>query len=224
MHVRGSQEWTAADGRSIGARPPARIPRAGEQLSRCFAFQATLSRRGVRSIRERSVSFAREGLVAPVEVAGAAVAPEGRLLDRGDGRRLAGLGRYLFDRLLTRPDANVLEARVAEVRLHAVHRLLDSRLLLALEQRMVLERVSVALVVLDRHRATEPRVPLLQIEVFLDDLRENRRCLYRHKVSSRGVVLVVGGHDNGPCSGTRVRRVSKSRPRRPVESSVGGLE
>src|SRR5262249_11164295 len=119
--------------------------------------------------------------------------------------RLTGLGRDLLERFFAGPDADVLQALVAEVRVDAVHRLLNSRLFLTLEQRVVLERISV-FVVLDRHCATEPGVLLFQSEVFLDHLRENRRCLYRHKVSSRGVTLVVRGHDNRPCRGFSFRK------------------
>src|SRR5215475_8268169 len=123
--------------------------------------------------------------VAPVEVAGSAVAPESRLLDDRSGH-LMRLGGDFLERLLARPHTDVLEARIAEVRLDAVHRLLDSRLLLALEKRMVLERIRVALVLVDRHGVAESGVPLFQVEMFLDHLRENRRCLYRHRKSSHG--------------------------------------
>src|SRR5581483_263061 len=95
----------------------------------------------------------REELVAPVAVARAAVAPERGLFDRRNGD-LVRLGSDLLERLRARPDADVLEARVAEVRLDAVHGLLDPRLFLALEQRMVLAGVPV-LVVVEQHRVAE---------------------------------------------------------------------
>jgi hypothetical protein len=67
-----------------------------------------------------------------------------------------------------------------DVRLHAVHGLLDARLLLGLEKRMVVERV-LDLVLVERHRGLELLVALLQLEMILNDLREERRSLNRHR-------------------------------------------
>src|SRR6266516_4783442 len=78
--------------------------------------------------------------VAPVEVAGTAGAPERGLLDDRHCR-LPCLGGDLVERLLARPDADVLQTRVAEIRLDSVHRLLDPRLLLGLEERVVVKRI-----------------------------------------------------------------------------------
>src|SRR3954453_14245735 len=117
--------------------------------------------------------------VAPVEVAGAIDLPEAGILDRSCGRgsilrgRLTGPGQV---RNSARARAVALRG---EVRLHAVHRLLEARLLLGLEQRMVLERI-VGPVTVDRHLPVEIRILLLQIEVIPDHLREQRRGLYRH--------------------------------------------
>jgi hypothetical protein len=58
-----------------------------------------------------------------------------------------------------------------EVRRDAVHRLFEASLLLRLEQGMVLEGV-IGLVAIDRHLMIEVRIPLLQIEMISDHLRE----------------------------------------------------
>src|SRR5690349_10786561 len=81
------------------------------------------------------------GLVAPVEVARAA--PEARVFE---------LRNVMLGGLLTGPRENRL--RDGEGRLDAVHRLLDTSLLLGLEERMVVERVRV-LVPLERHLVLE---------------------------------------------------------------------
>src|SRR6476660_2017078 len=112
--------------RSRGAR---RRRTSGRGTSDARSVRETALSRTRSSFKSerRAQLFARES-VAPVEVARAAVAPERGLLDGWHGR-LAGLGRYLLDRLLARPDTDILEAGVAEVRFDAVHRLFDSRLL-----------------------------------------------------------------------------------------------
>ena len=65
----------------------------------------------------------------------------------------------------------------------AVHRVLDARLLLGLEERVVLERI-VGHVLLERHLVLERRVAPLQLEVLLDHLREQRRESRRRMLSS----------------------------------------
>jgi hypothetical protein len=62
-------------------------------------------------------------------------------------------------------------------RLGAVHRVLDAGLLLGLEQRVVVERILV-LIAVEWQLLVELRVPLLQCEMILDDLREKRRRIY----------------------------------------------
>src|SRR3954453_4578720 len=104
-------------------------------------------------------------LIPPVEVASAIDLPETGILDLACGRVLRGLftgpGKRR-DRL----------GRVRhEVGLPAVHRLFEASLLLGLEQRVVLERVS-GLVSVHRHLAIEVRIPLFQLEVILDHLRK----------------------------------------------------
>ena len=59
------------------------------------------------------------------------------------------------------------------------HRLLQAGLLLGLEKGVILEGI-LRRVALERHRVREVGVPLLQLEVILDDFREHRRCLNRH--------------------------------------------
>src|SRR4029079_4295952 len=103
-------------------------------------------------------------LVAPVEVARAS--PE-------------ALVRFPRDGLLVIVFAGPLEGNGRlrrDGRLGAVHRVLDASLLLGLEQRVVVERILV-LVALERQLVVELRVPLLQREMILDDLREKRRCI-----------------------------------------------
>src|SRR5581483_9828737 len=120
--------------------------------------------------RRGIVRFRAESLVAPVEVACAIDRPESvglRVVDLGCGRVLRGLLAGPGQRLVG--DEGGLP----------VHRLLEPGLLLGLEQRMVLERI-VRLVVLDRHVAVERGVALLELQMVSDDLREVRRCLYRH--------------------------------------------
>jgi hypothetical protein len=64
-----------------------------------------------------------------------------------------------------------------------VHRLLDPRLLLGLEERVVLEGV-LDPVALEGHLIVEPGVLALELEVVLDHVCEQRRCLYRHRRTS----------------------------------------
>src|SRR5262249_46855528 len=108
------------------------------------------------------------GLVAPVEIPG--LRPE---------MALDLVRRVLFG-LFPRPGEHrrLRDARV----LCAVLRLLETSLLLGLEQRMVVEGV-LGLVVPERHRVVEPRVAVLQREVVLDHLSERRFCLNRHTTS-----------------------------------------
>src|SRR5205823_10881129 len=156
-------------------------------------------------------------LVAPVEVAGAIDLPETGVLDRAGRRR-----RRVRDGLLAGPGKRRFHAVRGEGRLDAVHRLLDPRLLFGLEERMVLERILV-LVAGDRHMAIELRVPFLQLEVILDHLREQRRCLYRHTFlrvrepapSSAGHCSPVSAHFRAvfPVETTKgYGRVRQSRP------------
>jgi len=91
--------------------------------------------------------------VAPVEVA--RLAPEPGFLRH----RLLGGPGVLFQGL--RSDRPLL----------AVHRLLEPRLLLGLEERMILERILV-LVPIERYLGLELGVPLLQLEMILDHLCE----------------------------------------------------
>src|SRR5262249_41624871 len=67
--------------------------------------------------------------------------------------------------------------------LGSVHRLLETSLLLGLEERVVVERI-LRLVAVEGHAALELRVLLLQLEVMLDCLREQRRRLNGHTFSS----------------------------------------
>src|SRR6266540_1557521 len=115
--------------------------------------------------------LSRGTLVAPVEVA--AAAPE----------TLFGVRACMLRGVLAGPGENGRLGR--DSGLLAVHRLLQPGLLLGLEERMVVEGV-VALVLRERHRLLELRVPLSQLEVILNDLREQRRCLNRHGASWRG--------------------------------------
>ena len=62
----------------------------------------------------------------------------------------------------------------------AVHRVLDPRLLLGLEERVVLERILVH-VLAERHLVLERRVAPLQLQMLLDDLGEHRRRVYSHE-------------------------------------------
>src|SRR6266550_251617 len=107
-----------------------------------------------------------EELVAPVEVA--APAPEAFL-----GFRSVGFLRSL----LAGPGEH--GGIGTDGRLLAVHRLFEACLLLGLEKGVIVERVR-GLVVTDRHRLFEPGVPLLQLEMVLNDLGENRRRLNLH--------------------------------------------
>src|SRR5262249_18801151 len=116
-------------------------------------------------IRGKSTDFPR--LIAPVEVARAS--PEAvmsldgtRFVDVVFAGPLEGNGRLH-----------------GNGRLGAVHRVLHAGLLLGLEQRVVVERILVFVAVEGQLRV-ELCVPLLQLEVILDDLRKKRRCIYGH--------------------------------------------
>src|SRR5712691_8423448 len=113
---------------------------------------------------------ADEPLVAPVEIA--AAAPEAFLGIRAGllGGLLAGPRKH---RRLGRGD-----------RLLAVHGLFEARLLFGLEQWVIVEWIR-GLVVTERHRLLELGVPLLQLEMVLDDLGEDRGRLNLHRGSWR---------------------------------------
>src|SRR4029453_7229423 len=121
-----------------------------------------------RLIWARKVEVCPAELVAPVEISTAAPQP----LFCGGASVLFGLrARPGRDGRLS-PDGRLL----------TVHRLLQPCLLLGLEERVVVERILV-LVQRERHRVLEPGVAFLQLEVILNDLREQRRCLNRHGAS-----------------------------------------
>ena len=93
--------------------------------------------------------------VAPVEVASAIDGPEAGIFDLACGRRGGGTRCGGLRGLLTGPGQVHVGAVRDEVRINnTVHRLLDPRLLLGLEERMVLERI-VRHVPVDRHLALE---------------------------------------------------------------------
>jgi len=71
--------------------------------------------------------------------------------------------------------------RLVGDRLDAVERFLDPRLLLGLEERVVLERI-VMHVSLERHVVLECGVAPLQLEMVLDHPSKLRRSLYRHVI------------------------------------------
>src|SRR5438034_9847322 len=102
--------------------------------------------------------------VAPVEVAGPA--PETLFL------------RYV---LLGRPGVR-RSGLLGDRRLLTVHRFLEPGLLFGLEQRMVLERILV-FVPIEWPFALELGVALLELEMVLDHLCEQRRCLHRDRSS-----------------------------------------
>src|SRR5882724_175926 len=120
-----------------------------------------------------------EPLVAPVEVA--AAAPEAFLGIRAGG---------LLGRLLAGPREH--RRLGSDNRFLAVHGLFEACLLLGLEQRVIVERIR-GLVVTERHRLLELGVPLLQLEMILDDLGKDRRRFNLHGGSwGRGQVLRAG--------------------------------
>src|SRR6266498_4406261 len=132
-----------------------------------------------------------ERLIAPVEVARAP--PEAVV----DVRNLKIL--------LARP--GMRRSGHSDCGLGPVHRLLETSLLLGLEERVVIERI-VGLVALERHLTLELRVPALQLEMFLDDLAKNGRGLYRHTVLQRE------GHVSGDCNGFVRACLRDGTPRR----------
>ncbi len=75
----------------------------------------------------------------------------------------------------------------------AAHRLLEARLLLGLEEGVVLERIAVQVAV-DRVRSLDRRVTALQLDVIFDDLGEERRGLDGH------AYLRLGCPDAGDCN------------------------
>src|SRR5438876_5626230 len=121
----------------------------------------------------RLLDRADEPLVAPVEVA--AAAPQAFL----------GFRCGLLRGLLARPGQ---DSRLGIHSRHlAVHGLFEACLLLGLEQWVVVERIRV-LVVTERHRLLELGVPLLQLEMILNDLGEDPRRLNLHTGSwARGL-------------------------------------
>src|SRR5262245_23168194 len=168
---------------------PALGARHADGVRKFAAFRGPRSTEGSRapseiSTRGKCAALSAE-LVAPVEVARAT--PE------------AALGRLLLPLLggLAGPRAG--GDLGDDVGLDAVHRLLDPRLLLALDERVVLERV-LDRVVLDLHRVFEVRVLLLQLQVILDDLREERRRLNRHACPPTSGAGPRGEHTNPVCS------------------------
>src|SRR4051794_19813466 len=120
------------------------------------------TRDGLCSSLERLLCGGRS--VAPVEVARAA--PQA-LVCAGDR----------VERVLTRPGMRHLGD--LDGRFGSVHRLLETSLLLGLEERVIVERI-LRLVARDRHVVLEVGVLALELEVFLNDLAEDRRCLDRH--------------------------------------------
>src|SRR5207247_10128287 len=115
---------------------------------------------------ENPKDFARL-LIAPVEVPRAS--PESVM-----GFHRSGLLVIFFARPLE-GDGRLRR----DGRLGAVHRVLDAGLLLGLEQRVVVDRILV-LVAVEWQLLVELRVPFLQREMILDDLRKKRRRVYGH--------------------------------------------
>jgi uracil-DNA glycosylase len=109
--------------------------------------------------------------VAPVEVAGAIDGPETGVLDLACRCRGNRVRRRRLRGLLAGPRQVHVGAVRNEVRIDSVHRLFQARLLLGLEQRVVLEGIC-GFVALDRHSRIEIRVPLLEFKVIPDHLSE----------------------------------------------------
>src|SRR5262249_5805397 len=141
-------------------RPPARSPPT-------VASSPLLPRRRPGEPTRRAPRVKRP-LVAPVEVSG--LRPETLF----HGRRSFLGGVLAGPRGHGRPGT--------DDRLLAVHRLLEPSLLFRLEERVIVERI-LGLVVAERHGTLELRVPLLQLEVVLNDLREQRLRINRHRAS-----------------------------------------
>ena len=95
-------------------------------------------------------------------------------------RPLVARRRLGDERVVGRPRQR---RRRVDDRLLAAHRVLDPGLLLALEERVVLERILVE-VARERHLRLQRGVPALELEVILDDLRELRGSLNRHAFDS----------------------------------------
>ena len=153
--------------------------------------------------------------------------PEALVRDFLGDRLLRLLGRCF--RLLGCIDERVLgrrpieRRRLVDDRLSAVHRVLDPRLLLGLEQRMILERV-VRHVLLERHFVLESSVAPLQLEVLLDDRAQSSDTVSTVMPSSCSDVIpracsVEDRRLSTPGS-TRDRRVPARRLPRPGESRM----
>ena len=114
-------------------------------------------------VRRRRLVVVTRGLSRP---------SRSRADDRSRASRRARRPRVvdILDRLLARPRES-LGRQLDGSRYLAVQRLLDPRLLLALEQRVVLELVAVQVAV-ERHVAVEPGVTGLEVEVLADRLGE----------------------------------------------------
>ena len=105
----------------------------------------------------------------------------------------------------------------------AVHRVLDPRLLLGLEERVVLERV-VGHVPLERHLVLERRVPAPQLEVLLDHRCKQRRGVDGHclppgrspcsRRKSNASTAVVYNRDRARRESRRCRRLDSTAARR----------
>src|SRR6266571_5191322 len=160
-----------------------------------------------------------EELVAPVEVA--ASAPEAFLRFRAGGflrSLLAGPGEH--------------GGIGSDSRLLAVHGLFEACLLFGFEKGVIVERIR-GLVVTDRHRLLEPGVPLLQLEMVLNDLGEDRRRLNLHRGSWVGGWGSPYGRDCSPSerlsqpklvkvsAGERTRLLSRPGSCRPAWPGTG---
>src|SRR4029450_13878863 len=86
----------------------------------------------------------------------------------------------------------------------SIHRLLDPCLLLALEERMVLERIAVE-VAIDRHLVVEIRISAFELEMLPD-----RLCEAGLGVDWKDVVLI---HAVGPLKADRVYPIAREQPR-----------
>src|SRR5206468_13119480 len=124
----------------FGVRPQ-EVRRRDRPGGRGTATNGARPRAGKRERCEwagRRASGAPANSVAPVEVAGAIDGPEAGIFDRSACGYCRSRG---LDGLFTGPRQDVLGAVRDEVRLDAVHRLLETGLLFSLEQRVVLERI-----------------------------------------------------------------------------------
>ena len=123
-------------------------------------------------------------------------------LEGVDARRVASSGSYSPQSKSRerpqRPSSSAAPSAMSSVsrprergdglgRLDAVERLLEACLLLRLEQRVVLERILDGIAV-ERHRAVQLGVPLLEVEVLLDRPRERGVVVLGRGVVGEGVV------------------------------------